>query len=34
MKNQVTRNGERMVVTLDETLRLTANDEIRIVVHA
>jgi uncharacterized protein (DUF608 family) len=34
IKNQVIRRGERIVVTLDETLRLTANDEIRIVVHA
>jgi uncharacterized protein (DUF608 family) len=34
MKNQVTRRGERMVVALDETLRLAPNDEIRIAAHA
>jgi non-lysosomal glucosylceramidase len=34
IKNQVTQSGERTVVTLDETLRLAANDEIRITVHA
>jgi uncharacterized protein (DUF608 family) len=33
MKNQVTRREDRMVVTLDETLRLTTGDEIRVMVR-
>jgi hypothetical protein len=33
MKNQVTRREDRMVVTLDETQRLAAVDEIRIMVR-
>jgi hypothetical protein len=34
LKNHVTLRGERLLVTLDETLRLGADDEIQIAVHA
>jgi uncharacterized protein (DUF608 family) len=33
LANQVSRNGQRVVVTLDETEQLVANDELRITVH-
>ena len=33
-KNELGRKGDRVVVTLDETLRLAANDELRIMVRA
>jgi non-lysosomal glucosylceramidase len=33
MKNQVSRREDRMVVMLDDTVRLVASDEIRIAVH-
>jgi uncharacterized protein (DUF608 family) len=34
LQNRVSRRAERMVVTLSETLRLAANNEIQITVHA
>jgi hypothetical protein len=33
LANHVSRNGERLVVTLDETERLAVNDELRITVR-
>jgi len=34
VENQVDRRADRLVVTLSETLRLAANNEMRIMVHA
>jgi hypothetical protein len=34
VKNQVSHREDRMVVTLDETVRLVASDEMRIKVRA